>query len=222
MSAQPVFACFPMAPADQATFAGPACASVQSRARADIEDVELIHCTARGDQRAFEVLYRRYASKIASYMYRTLRRHDLVDEALNDVMFVVWRNSGRFDGRAKVSTWLFGIAHKKALKTLERVRRHQNVTSFDDDTTPSIDELADPDRSSDPELQVGLRDAGKTLAAAMDALSVEHRAVLELTFSERFSCAEIADIIGVSVNTAKSRMFQARTRLAKALSTKRS
>ena len=183
----------------------------------DVDDASLLRATARRDRQAFESLYRRYASRLGGYLYKMLRRDDLVEEAFNDVMIVVWRNAGRFDGRARVSTWLFGIAHNKALKTLERVRRHREVASFEDDDTPDLELLQNPDEGSNPERQADLHDLGRALGDALSALSPEQRGVVELTFNEGFSYAEIADVTGVPVNTVKTRMFHARKRLAKAL-----
>ncbi|MGI9334648.1 MAG: RNA polymerase sigma factor [Gammaproteobacteria bacterium] len=192
-------------------------APAQGRVSTDDEDASLIRATARQDRRAFEMLYRRYASRLGGYLYKYLRSQDLVEEAFNDVMVVVWRNAARFDGRAKVSTWLFGIAHNKALKTLERVRRHRGVDSFEDEATPDLDQLESPDGASNPERQASLGDMSAALDVALRALSAEQRGVVELTFNEGFSYAEIAEITGVPVNTVKTRMFHARKRLAEAL-----
>jgi RNA polymerase sigma-70 factor (ECF subfamily) len=60
-------------------------------------------------------------------------------------------------------------------------------------------------------------DLGRVLAWALETLSPEHRAVVELTFYEDYSYPEIATIIGCPLNTVKTRMFHARRRLAQVL-----
>jgi RNA polymerase sigma factor (sigma-70 family) len=84
------------------------------------EDLVLIRRVATGDCQAFEMLYRRYAMPLAGYLTKLLRQRELVEEVLDDVMFVVWQNAARFDPTSRFSTWLFGIAHHKAMKAWGR------------------------------------------------------------------------------------------------------
>jgi sigma-70-like protein len=81
------------------------------------QDLELIRAVASRDQRAFERLYYRHSPRLGRYLMRLLRQPDAVEEALNDVMLVIWQNSARLDPAvSRLTTWLFGIAHNKALK----------------------------------------------------------------------------------------------------------
>jgi Sigma-70 region 2 len=85
-------------------------------------ELALIRATARGDRAAFKGLYDRYAPRLGRYVLRLLKRKELVGEVVNDVMLVAWQSAARFDPAAsRLSTWLFGIAHNKALKALERM-----------------------------------------------------------------------------------------------------
>jgi RNA polymerase sigma-70 factor (ECF subfamily) len=153
-----------------------------------------------------------------------LRQHEVVEEALNDVMLVVWQNARRFDPAAsRLSTWLFGIAHNKALKALARSGKYSAEVPFD---TPDGDAMAegydpdDPTAKADPhnpERTLMGRQLGDALTWAIEQLSAEHRAVVELCFSQDCSYQEIAAITGCPVNTVKTRMFHARKRLAQLL-----
>jgi len=86
-------------------------------------DGALMARVAAGDRQAFGVLYRRYAPILGRYLLRLLKSRELTEEALNDVMLASWHNAGRFDSSYRLSSWLFGIAHKKGLKTLKRASR---------------------------------------------------------------------------------------------------
>ena len=65
---------------------------------------------------AFEALYRIYHPRLTRFLERVTRRPGLVEELLNDTMLVVWNRAATYNGNSKVSTWIFAIAYRKALK----------------------------------------------------------------------------------------------------------
>ncbi|SJM92857.1 RNA polymerase, sigma-24 subunit, ECF subfamily [Crenothrix polyspora] len=182
----------------------------------------LMQRIASKDREAFESLYYDYTPRIGSFMMKLLKSPELVDEAINEVMMTVWQSAERFDpALGKLSTWLFGIAHNKALKLLERQRRHwreQTVEAEDSELNENEWEevnaesaTVDPDN---PERTVLGWELGEILVWAMDRLSPEHRIVLELVFTENYAYQDIAIITDCPVNTVKTRMFHARKKLA--------
>src|SRR5271170_5496214 len=92
--------------------------SANRRAATDHDEVSLVSQVARGDQIAFETLFRRYRPRLRRLVEQMTRRPHLVDEILNDTMLVVWRKAHTFNLRAKVSTWIIGIALRRGLKAL--------------------------------------------------------------------------------------------------------
>jgi RNA polymerase sigma-70 factor (ECF subfamily) len=155
---------------------------------------------ALGDVAAFDALFRRYAPRIVRFLGRTTRGAHLIDEIVNDTMFVVWRKARTFNRCSKVSTWILGIASRRRLKTIERV----------DDRTGAVDvdELAGP-ADWGPEGQFIRQDLRRRLRDAIDALPAEQRRVVMLTYFDGRTYAEIAEIVGCPVNTVKTRMFRA-------------
>jgi RNA polymerase sigma-70 factor (ECF subfamily) len=97
-----------------------------------------------------------------------------------------------------MSSWVFGIAYRRALTAMRAERRYQ----------------APLDRSSDAEAIAGkVMQSDEWIRAALSHLSPDHRQVVELTYFSGFSYQEIAEIAGCPVNTVKTRMFHARRRL---------
>jgi RNA polymerase sigma factor (sigma-70 family) len=168
-------------------------------------DVALIGRVAGRDRQAFETLYRRYAPVVYRYLWKLIRQREIVEEALNDVMMVVWEKASRFNGTSRLSTWILGIAHNKALKARARSAR------FDAEFREAEPDHVEPSR---PEDVVAHRELASSVAQALDSLPPEQRAVVELTFYHDLSYAEIAEIVGCPVNTVKTRMLRARQRLA--------
>ncbi len=167
-------------------------------------ELDLVRRVARKDRQAFEELYQLYYRRLFGFLLRFTRRTDLVEEILNDAMFVVWQKATAFQERSRVSTWIFGIAYRKALKRIEQQGRLPQEVSLED---ARLSEKGGPDRT------LQLLELQETLRAALDRLTPEHRAVVELTYYHGYSLREIAEIVQCPVNTVKTRMFHARRRL---------
>jgi len=173
-------------------------------ARPDVsDDARLLSRVSEGDLRAFEELYRAYHPRLKRFLANILRRPHLVDEVLNDTMMVVWRQPEKYNGKSKVSTWIYAIAYRKALKALRR--RDEPIEDKTADARPS----ADPG----PEQNVGQRQLQTLLLKAMGELSADHRAVVDLTYFHEIGYREIAELMDCPVDTVKTRMFHARRRL---------
>ena len=186
------------------------------------EAANLMRAVANKDRRAFEQVYYLYSPRLGRYLMRLLKRSELVDEVLNDVMLVVWQSADRYDpALSQLSTWLFGIAHNKALKASSRAARHASDVSIDaresEEFSDDADDPANRVDPSNPEQTLIGRQLGRALQWAVDSLSPEHRAVVELAFAEDYSYQEIATTLACPVNTVKSRMFYARKHLAESL-----
>jgi len=169
-------------------------------------ELELIERVARRDRRAFEELYNLYHRRLARFLTRLTRRYDLAEEIINDTFWVVWRSAGDFRGDSQPSTWILGIAYRKArnaFRSAARSRARQNLEP------PSF-----PLTSEEPAKQTELRD---WLSHALGELPVEQRLAVELCYELGHSCEEIATIMGCPVNTVKTRLFHARAKLQKLL-----
>ncbi len=169
---------------------------------ADEPETRLVARIAAGELPAFESLYRLYHPRLTRFLDRMTRRPGMVEELLDDTMLVVWRRAASYNGRSKVSTWVFGIAYRKALKALRQL---------DEAVEASGDEPLSPD--DEPERHVGRRQVHALLMRALDGLSAEHRAVVDLTYFHGMGYREIAEVVECPVDTVKTRMFHARRRL---------
>ena len=173
-----------------------------------LDERELFERVKARDVDAFERLYRIYQPRLARFLSTLLQRPQLVEEVLDDTMMVVWQTAERFQGKSKLSTWIFAIAYRKALKA--RARWPEPVADDDRDTRVSLEPRPDEELQNQR-----LHDA---LVEAMQQLSPEQRAVVDLTYFNGLGYREIADIVDCPVDTVKTRMFHARRRLRGALS----
>ena len=156
---------------------------------------------AAGDREALRELYLTYHRRLSRFLMRVTRRHDLIEEIVNDTFWVVWRKASEFRGDSQLSTWIMGIAYRRALQTLRGSgRRLFEALTVEDEVLPARDELA-------------AAETADWLATAMQQLSTEQQLTLELAYGQGHSCEEIAQIMDCLVNTVKSRMFHARAKL---------
>jgi RNA polymerase sigma factor (sigma-70 family) len=155
------------------------------------------------DLQAFETLYHRLHPRLARFLTNLVHRPQLVEEVLNDTMLVVWERLDTYRGDSKLSTWIFAIAYRKAMKA---VRRQDE---------PAEDSQAETRTSADagPEERAGLQRLQSILAAALEGLSADHRTVVDLTYFHELDYREIAQIMDCPIDTVKTRMFHARRRL---------
>lgn len=159
---------------------------------------------AAGDRDAFGALYERYQRPVFGYIVKLVRDGGRAEELTQEVLLEVWRRAGTWEARGAVSTWIFGIAHHKALNDLRRRRE----TALDEEEAERV-----ADDTMGPVERVESKDAAQRLKRLLDRLTPEHRAVLELTYYQGFSIQQIAEALGCPESTVKTRAFYARQRL---------
>lgn len=165
-------------------------------------DELLLQCIGRQDREAFAELYQRYSRPILAYLVRLVRDQAVAEELFQELFMVVWKDARRFRGRASVRTWLYRIAHNQAVSWLRKKRP---------DLTGEI--LPDAIQEEFPEAQVLERVRREQIAEALDQLSPDHRAVLELVFFHHMRYREVAQVMDCPEGTVKSRMSHARRHL---------
>jgi RNA polymerase sigma-70 factor (ECF subfamily) len=174
---------------------------------ADAADRALVAAVAAGDAGAHARLFRAYHGRLAAFARRVTGRADTAEEVASDALMVLWRNAGAYEGRARVSTWLHGVAWRLAMRARARAAARPEAAEIDPETA------ADPGpRAEDDDVLLRRR-----LAGAMAALSPDHRRVIELTYFEGLACEEAAARLGCPVGTVKTRMMHARARLRRLL-----
>jgi RNA polymerase sigma-70 factor (ECF subfamily) len=179
----------------------------ESRISAPEIDLQLLARIREGDRAAFEQMYRLYHPRLTRFVQTLIRRPTIVEEVVNDTMMVVWNRPDSFHGASKLSTWIYAIAYRKAMKGL----RQQDEAVEDKDAERRVSLDVGPEDSS------GRARVHQLLMKAMGELTAAHRAVVDLTYFHELGYREIADILECPVDTVKTRMFHARRHLRKHL-----
>jgi len=164
-------------------------------------ELELLRAITRHDRTAFRELFLIYHRRLARFLMRVTSQHDLIEEIINDTLWTVWQKASDFRGASRVSTWIVGIAYRRALKTLRQAKLARGGDSSDVGLAAIAGEVQVHD------------DDRQWLQLALAELPLEQRLVLEFAYLMGHSCEEIADIMQCPVNTVKTRMFHARQKL---------
>jgi RNA polymerase sigma-70 factor (ECF subfamily) len=163
---------------------------------------DLLRRISAGDRDAFRELYLRYHRRLARFLTRLLHRYADAEEIINDTLWIVWQRAGEFRNASRVSTWIMGIAYRRALNMIRRATTHERAMTL---------EIVEAEGSVSDSAQA--LEERQLLEAGLAQLPLEQRLVLEFTYYLDHSCEEIAEIMECPVNTVKTRMFHARRKL---------
>src|SRR5277367_1992387 len=163
-------------------------------------DGELLIAIAAGDRRALEKLCFSYQRSLGRFLWKFTQCRENIEEIINDTFMVVWRSADNFRWESKVSSWIFGIAHRTALKSIRR-QKYRSAARI-------LDEW--PVQTVDPVLEAEIRD---WVRHGLNRLPDEQRLPLELAYYMGYSLLEIANITNAPVGTVKARMLLARQKL---------
>lgn len=170
----------------------------------EVDEYALLQRIVEGDTPAFETLYKLYYPRLFRFILRTTRQPEHIEELIQETLLLIWEKPERFNHGSKISTWIFGIAYLKALKSMSRSARRNKDVDIDELSETIADPLAN--LAENAEIQDWLN-------CALDTLPADQRAVIDLTFYHGLPYQEIAKILDCPENTVKTRMFHARKKL---------
>ncbi|MBK8011065.1 MAG: RNA polymerase sigma factor [Deltaproteobacteria bacterium] len=194
-----------------------------AKAESDREDARLLSAFKSGDAKAFERLLRKHRRPVFNFCYRMLRDRSAAEDAFQEVFLRVVRSAPKWEESAKVTTWIYTIARNHCIDATRRAK-YRRTTSLDqtfkgpkDGEGPSLQErlrdeaVVPPDRGAE---SVRMR---PLILEAIGLLSEEQHEVFVMREYAGLPFREIAQVVGVSENTIKSRMRYALEHLRKYL-----
>jgi RNA polymerase sigma-70 factor (ECF subfamily) len=181
-------------------------------------DEELVAAAKRGDDLAFETIVQRHRQKIYRLALRYTRSREDAEDIVQQTFQRAFTHLLGFEGRSSFSTWLTSIAINHALMLLRKRRALRELpiddSSSDEGTTPAL-EIADA--SPDPETNYLQGERARILSTAVGRLSPGLQRAVELRELGELTTRETARHMGLSVSAVKTRLFRAKSSLAKSL-----
>jgi len=153
------------------------------------------------DRAALASLYREYQPRLVRFLGRLTRHDSLIEEVVNDTMWIVWQKAADYRGEARASTWIMGIAYRVAMKAF---RDQADPCWLADESDMEALLVTDPHAD---------RETRDWLAKGLAKLPPDQRLTVELVYGQGHTMEETAAIMECPVGTAKARLFHARVRL---------
>ena len=167
------------------------------------EDGELVKAAMDGSEKAWLCLVRRYEKRVFNYALRISHNREDAMDIMQDTFLAVYRNLQSWRGDGAFPAWLFRIAVFRATDLLRKRKM----------TTEHFEETSDHSTQSQPEASLMRDHDNQRIMDLMQKLSSDARQILELKFFQHFTFDEIAAQLGISSNTAKSRLYAAIQRM---------
>ena len=184
-------------------------------------DEALLERFQAGDTRAFEELLGRYRGPIYNFILRSVRDRERAADLTQETFLRVVQRADSFRGGSKLSTWIYAIARNLCIDHGRRMvfRRHRSLDApmkaGEEKSSPMVDRVASAEPVTDRDAiaeQLQLQ-----IAEAVEELPEDQREVFLLRQVQGMAFKDIAELVGVSENTVKSRMRYALERLQGAL-----
>ncbi len=168
-------------------------------------DETLVKQALKGKKSAWVTLVKRYEKNLYNYTLRMVSNPDDALDLMQDVFMAVFRNLASFRGDSPFKGWLFKIAH---YRSIEFYRRKKPTQSLDD-----VPEQEEYTNDGCPEAQLFSGQQANILVQALQILPINQKLVVELKFFQHCTFDDIAQQLGISVNTVKSRLYSALDKL---------
>jgi RNA polymerase sigma-70 factor (ECF subfamily) len=167
-------------------------------------DHELIANVLQGNQKAFRQIVERHHSLAFAVVRSILGDRDDVEDVLQNAFIKVYRGLHSFQGRSKLSTWIYQIARNEAITAL-----HRRPVEYQ-----PVDEIDRPAPDTDnPERQYENSELREHLEAALSHLQQDHRMAIELHYLGEHSYEEIAEIMDIPIGTVKTYIYRGKIEL---------
>ena len=177
-------------------------------------DAEFVERIKKGDSHAFDDLFRRHREAAYRIAYRLLGNAEDALDVVQESFIHVLRGIGSFRGQSSFRTWLFRIVTHAALDW-RRCRAVRSAASLDAESSP--EPAATGERRRSPTDEAAAADLKEAIDKALMNVSEKNRGALVLYALEGMSYKEVAEVLGISVGTVMSRIFNARQRLRELL-----
>ncbi len=180
------------------------------------QDDALIRAALDGSARAWDQLVRCHETQVYNFSLRLTGNPTDALDLMQEVFLGVYRNLHRFRGESQFSTWLFRIAHNKAIDMARRRPSSTSLESALEDAGDLIEarwQQLDDVPEQDPQALLDERQRNALILAQMGELPLEQRLVVELKVFQSLTFEEIAELQDISANTAKTRFYTALRRL---------
>ena len=178
------------------------------------DDKELVARLQAGDLQALNHLIDRYKDEFYRLAYRIMGNKEEAEEVLQDTFLRAYQKIGSFEGKSRLSTWLYRICVNQCLNRREDLKKFALTKTYDPAVAMGIQNMPS---TQDTAAEYETAELQQQVARAVARLKPDQRMLVSLYYLQGFSCAEIGEILQKPLGTVKTHLFRARNNLKKLL-----
>ncbi len=182
-------------------------ALIQAQIARNEEDLRLMKRIVGRDQQAFAGLYDRYAPVIYTMVLRMVKSTAEAEDLVQDIFVQIWNKAHLFaESKGSVYTWVMTLARRKAIDRVRSQDYGNRGESVDDEEKPV--DIPDTAYEANPLIATVSREYEELMRNSLAAISPEQRTVIELSYYDGYTQAQIAERLQLPLGTVKTRMRQ--------------
>ncbi|WP_373533485.1 RNA polymerase sigma factor [Vampirovibrio sp.] len=164
-------------------------------------DAELIERAVKGDQKAFSQLVNRYLPLVYNYLYRMTQNHEVSEEMAQEAFVKAYQNLKSFDQSRNFKPWILRIASNAAISQIRKQSRLVSLNALEEE---GVWGEAEHQTSEDIVTQLERKLSAQEVLKALGTLDDKYRQALLLRYQQELSYEEIADALGIPLNTVRT------------------
>ena len=172
-------------------------------------DQYIIEKIINGDTNAYSVLVDRYKDLVYTLALRMVKNREEAEEVSQDTFIKVYKSLGKFKGDSKFSTWIYKVAYNTCLDRIKKYKKEHlsiQIDEFTERHLKTVETVLDT---------IEKAEKSKAIKQCLELLPSDDAFLLTLFYFEEQSLEEIAEIIGLTANNVKVKLFRSRKKLAK-------
>jgi RNA polymerase sigma-70 factor, ECF subfamily len=184
-----------------------------------LTDAELLQHYIQGDEAAFREIVGRYKNSLYAFLRQFLNRTDLVEDVFQETFLQLFTSRESFDQNRPLRPWLFTIAANKAKDALRKNQRTSAVSigAISEAQDMSFDEMLNTlgSDNTEPADELERNETADRVKEVIAGIPENLREILILSYFNKFSYKQMADVLSIPIGTVKSRIHTAVARFAK-------
>ena len=179
------------------------------------EDQDLVERCLAGDERACTELVDAYARMVGTVIWRATGQRDVIEDLTQETFLRVFRALEYFDSRARLSTWMYTIAHNVAIDHLRRTsgQRVDSLTWREQEGDENLEERQLQSPVLDPEAQLSREETERLVHDGLALLPLKYRLPVVYAAIDGLDYPTIAGMLGVPLGTVKTLIFRGKRML---------
>jgi RNA polymerase sigma-70 factor (ECF subfamily) len=179
-------------------------------------DEQLVENYLEGDENSFNEIVNRYLKLIYNFAYRLVGNQKEAEDISQEIFLKVWKNLKKFNAKKSFRTWIFSIAKNTCIDHL-RKRKDVPMSAFDNDDGGNVIEDTLVDEELKPDEIFALSQNKLNVEKIMEILTIVQKEVIVLKYMNEMSLSEVAEVMKIPIDTAKSHHRRALQKMRKSI-----